>query len=313
MSEVNIEDVKFSKDDRSFLKGVELLELQLYGHAVEKFRSVLSKDPNDANAHRMLALALAGERRFEASEHEARTAMSLAPDEPESFYILGTVLGETGKFDEAETVFQKAVEKNPRNQDFLNSLAQVKNLKGDYAQAEKLSLMSLELTAIENPWATGNLAISYQHQKKYDEAMKIYMEALKTDPENPALRNNVGVLFLLKNKPVEALEHFRASLRSQPDMREAKENIIRAIKAKNFLYGIFWQYSLFLNRFSFPVQVAILIGSWFIVKSLGIYAKQTGKYVEFIYPIMLVYGAFALCTWIVPPIFDKLVRDGVIK
>lgn len=313
MSEIIIDTLKFSSEDKSFLKGVGLIELQLYDHAIEKFRSVLSKDPNNSHGHRMLALALAGEGRFEAAEHEARMALSMAPDDPESFHALGMILGEVGKVDEAEEVFQKAVEKNPQDSDFLNSLAQIKNMKGDYAGAEELSLKSMELSAIINPWALGNLANSYLNQKKYDEAMKIYLEILKDDPENPSLRNNVGVIYLWKNKPHEALVHFRAALTYDPTMIVAKDNIVNAIKARNFFYGWFWQCMLFFNKFSYKGQAMIYVGLPFTISVLAIYSKHSGKYAEFVIPLMMIYILFAISTWVVPPFFNKLVASRWIK
>lgn len=299
---------------KSFSKGAKLLEFENYERAIEKFRKVLSNDPYNAEAHSMLAFSLAGAGRYEAAEHEARTALSLAPDEPLSFYTLGIVYREAGWLKETEKMFQKAAEIDPSN--FLCHLADVKNLRGDFKGAEKVCLKALELDPADQ-MVRGILAVSCHYQKRDNEAMKLYIEALKDNPENPGLQNNLGSIYLMKNMPDEALVHFRAALRANPGLKVARDNIVRALKAKNRFYGVFWRWGIFLDKFPPAAKIAIIIGGWFgilfILESINVYTKFADNNVELSILFMIITIFFVAGSWAASQVFNKLVEAGRIK
>ncbi len=296
----------------SYFKGTRLFAIADYERAIEEFRKILSKDPSDHEAHRMLALSLARAGRARAAEHEARTAVSLAPDEAASYHTLGSVLEENGRTYEAREALMKAAEMAPENIIFLNSLAELENTRDEPIRAEVLSRRALELDPVDT-WARVNLAVSFQKQRKYDEALQIYLEELRDKPDNPALRNNIGVIYLELNKPDEAQEHFRAALRVEPGMRDAKRNLIASTRMRGLLYGMFWRYYVFINRFSFWVKIAIFTAVWMIIGILDTYAKHAGRYAEFIQPLMIIYFAAILSIWIVPVILNALIDAGWIE
>lgn len=297
----------------SYLKGAQLLELEEYDHSIEKFKEVLSNDPANAEVHSMLALSLAGGGRFEAAEQEAKIALGLAPEDAVSFLTLGIIYSETEKFNEAEEMFQKAAGINPQGS--LVLLAEVKVSKGDYVGAERTCIKALELEPA-NPLALGILAVACHYQKRYDEAHKLYIEALKDDPENPGLQNNLGSIYLIKNQPDKALVHFRAALRINPGLEATKDNIINALKAKNRFYGFFWRCGLLFGRLPIWAKIAAIIGGLYGILYVAWYINSYIKFInnaELGILVVIILILFGICRWLASQIFISLVESGRIK
>ena len=81
--------------------------------AVEAMREVLGRDPDDAHAHAILALALVVARRLHAAEHEARLALQLAPDTAIAHRAMGEVCLARRKLAAAQEHLEAARARDP--------------------------------------------------------------------------------------------------------------------------------------------------------------------------------------------------------
>src|SRR5690606_25795585 len=71
--------------------------------------------------------------RLAEAEQALRRAVSLAPDNNTSCFNLALVLRDRRQVDEAQALFQRLVEGNPKRPDYLWDLALTRLLQGDYA------------------------------------------------------------------------------------------------------------------------------------------------------------------------------------
>jgi protein O-mannosyl-transferase len=124
---------------------------------------------------------------------------SLIPDNRMIENNLGTILGESGKYDEAAAHFEKALRIKP---DFL----------------EVISDADIHC----------NLGLLLGRQGKAAEAAEELNEALRLNPNNAEAHNNLGVVLLRLGKAEESIPHFSAAVRLKPEWAVAQDNLKRA-------------------------------------------------------------------------------------
>lgn len=94
-------------------EGDYLVETISYVTAIEKFRTALQFQPNNASVHSRFARALSKVGDLEGALAEQRTAITLAPRDARYRIGLGHLLLKKGEGDSAITEFRRAIQLNP--------------------------------------------------------------------------------------------------------------------------------------------------------------------------------------------------------
>jgi protein O-mannosyl-transferase len=126
-------------------------------------------------------------------------AESLVPDNRMIENNLGTILGESGRYDEAAAHFAKALRTEP---DFLE--------------------------VISDAEIRTNVGLLLVRESKLAEAMEQLNEALRLNPNSAETHEALGVALAMSGKAEESIPHFLAALRIRPDWALARENLKRA-------------------------------------------------------------------------------------
>jgi tetratricopeptide (TPR) repeat protein len=95
--------------------GVALLEQYKYKEGAEAFTRALQLDPQLRLARVNLAIALYNVPDLAAAEHEARSALLVAPDLAQPRYILGLIAKTQNRADDALAAFARVLELDPRD------------------------------------------------------------------------------------------------------------------------------------------------------------------------------------------------------
>ncbi len=74
--------------DRRLFAAQAMLEHERYADAERVTRDVLAAEPENAEAHRMLAMAYTGQEKYDAALASVRTAVGHAPDSAFNLYSL---------------------------------------------------------------------------------------------------------------------------------------------------------------------------------------------------------------------------------
>lgn len=133
---------RFAESETSLLQALELdpessslfeMYAKLLAHcgkpkeALDWAQRALEQDPGSESAHQMFAQLLHSVRPSEwrLSEEVARRAVSLNPDDPDGYAVLGLIVLKRGRLDEAEEYFRSALELDSTNALALEGLAHV--------------------------------------------------------------------------------------------------------------------------------------------------------------------------------------------
>ena len=125
-----------------------------------------------------------------------------------------------GKLDEAEAAYRAILDKAPDVPEVYQNLGSVLAQKKDFAGAEAAYLKGLELRPDSADIAT-QLAKLYQDNGQPQKAMEIMAKSAGSNPTDAKAQFNQGIFLLNAQKNEEAIAAFEAAIKADPNMTEA--------------------------------------------------------------------------------------------
>jgi tetratricopeptide (TPR) repeat protein len=178
-------------------------------NAIAEARTALSMDPQNAEAYRFLGLALYSTGQYGASTHAFVESLAREAANPDTYYDLGITLHADGKLDNAIAAYRQAIHLQPAH------------------------------------WqAHANLAMILHEQSKLDEAIAEYREARRLAPQEASVRNNLGNTYCDKGDFDAAIEELRELYRQHPEWQEGHSCLAQAYLSKKDLSGAINQLQL---------------------------------------------------------------------
>jgi tetratricopeptide (TPR) repeat protein len=288
-------------------RGLQLYQLSRHELAENEFRQALAAEPHNAYAHSLLGLCLLECEQFQEATEEAKQAIHLEPDFAFTHYALARVLSGRNHFSEALTTINEAIRLDPEDADFYSLLASILLQESRWQDALNAAEQGLQFNP-EHVGCTNLRAMAMVKLGRKADAGRTIDSALAKNPDNSLTHANQGWTFLEKGEPAKAAEHFREALRLDPTNEWARQGIIEALKAKNFIYAIMLKYFLWMAKFSRRGQWAILLAGYFGNRILGTIAQSNPEFAPWILPLQILYIVFALLTWLAYPFFNLLLR-----
>lgn len=162
---------------------------------------------------------------------EARTALSMDPQNAEAYQYLGLALYSNGQYGAAIHAFGESLIRDIANPDTYYDLAITLHAEGSQIAAINAYRQALQLKA--NFWeAHSNLAVILHEQKKLDGAIAEYKEAKRLAPEDASVRNNLGNTYCDKGDFDAALEEMRELYKQHPEWEQGHGCLARAYMSK---------------------------------------------------------------------------------
>ena len=275
--------------------------------AEKELRQALLADPNDAFAHAVLSICLAEQDKLTPATDEARAAIGASPDLAFAHYALANVLRRRNRLDEARTAANEAIRLDPETADHWGELSQIEYQCRDWRAALEAAERGLAIDPDDNA-CTNLRAIALVKLGRRDEAGATIDAALARDPDDPVTHANQGWTLLHAGDHRRAMEHFREALRLDPTSDWARAGIVEAMKARNPLYRWLLAWFLWAARLDRRVLWGIILGGWFGSQFLSRLGAQQPSLRPFVLPIIAIYIAFALMTWVGAPLANLLLR-----
>ncbi|MGA2035165.1 MAG: tetratricopeptide repeat protein [Thermoguttaceae bacterium] len=127
----------------------------------------------------------------------------------ELFVAVAHLYEESGRLDEAEAQYKKALRESPNDARALLGYARLKDRMGQPQESLKLYQKAVKLYP-EDPSVYNNLAVHYARQKQYGEARAALAHAVQLRPNDPKYRNNIATLLVELGRPQDAFTELRA-------------------------------------------------------------------------------------------------------
>jgi tetratricopeptide (TPR) repeat protein len=187
--------------------GEVFIEKRDYAAAIPPLKHALELNPNIEGAHQLLGYALLAQ----GYPAEAIPHLEKAHDED----ALGIALLEAGRLQEALTVLQKAVARNPNDPDLLYYYGRASGL------VSKQIFDALEARFPDSARAHQMMAQDYVVLRELPSAEREYNEALRLRPQTAGLHLELGLLYVRAQQWDKAEEQFRLETELQPGNAEA--------------------------------------------------------------------------------------------
>jgi tetratricopeptide (TPR) repeat protein len=197
------------------------------------YRYMLTQAPRSARLHTILGEILADQKRPDEAIAEHRLALQLKPDFAEAYNNLGIVLAQPpqGKLEEAAKCFEQSLRYWPDNPRAHSNLANALAIQGKLPDAVGHYERSLQLMPRSSETHNG-LANAFLLMGKVPEAMQHYREAIRLDPDNAEARSNYGYALEMQGNRDQAARQYREALKIAPDNQKAQQGLQRLLDAK---------------------------------------------------------------------------------
>ncbi|HEY2411554.1 MAG TPA: tetratricopeptide repeat protein [Pirellulaceae bacterium] len=290
-----------------FQRGMLLYQQGRYQEAVAELRLCLAQEGEDYLTHSFAALSLGELEQFaEATEH-AQRAIHLAPDEAFGHYALSRVMIGRQRYDEARAAIREAIQLDPLDANYFGILASLELQKSDWRAALAAANQGLALDP-EHTLCTNLRAQALVKLGDREAAAATMGEALARRPDDAYTHANQGWALLHAGQPKPALEHFRESLRLDPELEWSRAGIVEALKARNFVYRWMLAWFLWMSRLTPGARWGVVIGAYVGQRLVQGLARTSPELAPFLWPLLYLYFAFALLTWLAPSLFNLLLR-----
>lgn len=284
-------------------RGLLLLEQGRHNQAEHELRQALVAEPNDSVTHAALGICLAKREQFAEAGQQTSRAIELAPDQPFGFYAHALVLRDRNRLDEAEKAIEQAIDLDPHDADYQALLGQLYLRQSKWEKALHAAQAGLAVEP-DNVDCTNVEARALTQLNRPRDARAVMTEALARDPENAWTHANLGWTLLGDRKYEQAMDHFREALRLEPDMEWARLGVIEALKAKRILYRPILAYFLWISQFRARAQWGIILGAFVGARVLNSVAAANPALAPWVWPIIIAYSVWALSTWMAAPLFN---------
>jgi len=197
--------------------------------AVEEARAVLKLDPDNVDAHRLLAriyVRTLGDQSASESQKENLTKaidefqaiLKIQPDDAYSSLWLARLYRFENRHTDAEKVLRDVLRRDPGNGPALEQLSQL--LIDEGRSQEAVKILSDAAGTSSSPEVYDLLGDAYAQAKDYPKSEEAYRKAAEEDPDDPGHLHGLANALMEQNKYAEALEQFTKLSEVEPGTSE---------------------------------------------------------------------------------------------
>lgn len=276
--------------------------------AEETLRQALIGAPDHAPIHAYLALCLAQDRdRLPAAEQAAAQAVHRDPTSPLSFYALTVVRAERGQLSSALESIATAIQIDPENAEYYGLQASLWARQNQWTQALRSAEQGLAYDP-DHSSCSGLRSLALERLGRVTDALGEADRAIRHNPDSADAHASRGWALLNQGDYRAAQVSFREALRLEPANDFARSGMISAINSGNFLFRWFSRIFQFLSRLDSRWQIGLVIGAWFLMRTLNQAAQNNPSLAPWVLPILGLYLLLVLMSWIMQPLFNTALR-----
>ena len=150
------------------------------------------------------------------------------PPTIDTLYSLAKILIHQGRFNEAELLLTRVINKNPEFLPAYNDLAEIKIRSRRTSEAIEILSTAMKENKTD-PTTINNLGMCWIIRRDYEKALEMFTEAAGLEPENTRYRANMALALGFMKRDDEALALYRQILPEE----HAEENLHIIQQARN--------------------------------------------------------------------------------
>jgi TolB-like protein/tetratricopeptide (TPR) repeat protein len=175
------------------------------------YRSLIARNPGDADGYIGLGWALEGLGQREEAERAMRRAVQVEPAYWGAYKALGAFLFASGRNDEAAAAFRRVTELTPASASGFNNLGATLQMAGQLDGAAEAFRRSLALEPNESAYS--NLGTVYYYLGRFDDAAAEYRRGVELAGKNLTHWGNLAdALWQIPERRAEATENYRRAV-----------------------------------------------------------------------------------------------------
>jgi tetratricopeptide (TPR) repeat protein len=191
------------------------------------YRKILAQQPGNPHALHLIGLIAHQTGRRDLAADLIRRAIERKPVFPDAYNNLGLVLREKGQLNEAAAAFRQAKAQNPTFADAYYNLGIALKDMGDYDAA--VAAFSQAVAIQPDAKARNNLGALLATMDRFDEAVGVLGELVRSDANYPDAHNNLGGVLLGSGQVEQAILAYRQAVALAPANAEFHHNLALAL------------------------------------------------------------------------------------
>lgn len=204
------------------LQGQVLVRAKQLADAKASFLSCIELDKQDLSGYIMLAQVEQSLGDAPGAIGHYKQAIAMAPSNADLYTTLGTLYENQGNWQEAQTLYQRALAIQPEEPLAANNLAYIMLEHGGNVNVA-LTLAQMARRGFPNiPNSADTLGWAYYQNAAYSLAEPLLEEAVKGAPTNPGYRYHLGMTYQKLNDTKRARIELEKSIRMDPQAPSAE-------------------------------------------------------------------------------------------
>ena len=188
--------------------------------AVTELQGFLTHRPIDRSVYIAIAQVYLQAKRFDAAEQAIQKALDLSPgpeDQEFALFVQGSIYERQKKYDEAEKTFKRVLSVDPLNSSASNYLGYMLADRGiRLDESVQYIQKALELEP-DNAAYLDSLGWAYFKMGRYDLAENPLERAASKIQDDPTIHEHLGDLYLHQGKKARAQEEWQRALKEWPE------------------------------------------------------------------------------------------------
>ena len=197
----------------------------LFEHAIDVNEN---ETPSFVIAYNNLGHALLSEQRFEDAVTVFQRAVEINPNYSKAQNNLGNALSELKRYDKAIGYYQQAIKIEPDYAEAFNNFANALRNRGQLKESVEYYREAIRLDG-EYDEAHFNLGITWSQQGQLEKAIAQYQKALEINSKFTKAHNNLAGLLAQKGDISGAILHYRQAIAIDPGFAKAHNNLGSAL------------------------------------------------------------------------------------
>ncbi|MFT4705927.1 MAG: tetratricopeptide (TPR) repeat protein, partial [Bradymonadia bacterium] len=266
--------------------------------AIDTLCQLLAQDPESAEAHALLAIALVRERRLSVAELEAGQAIHLEPALGFSHYAMGQVRLTQRRLPEAVEHLERGLALGSDGIWTRSALAEAHLLMGDRTKGDAIVEELLSEFA-EVAEAHAQAAYFYRLCARTGDAERHARIAISLDPGCAEAVAELGHADLFRGNVEEARRAAIWLLQRNPASEEALSMLALARYRSNPVFGAWFRFVVWLEQLGEVAETRVLLGAWLVVALVRVTLTNLG-FERAASLVSYVWIAFCALTWVMP-------------